>query len=96
MVIEILPEADADIDAALAWYAEKNLALAIRLAREIKHASARAAERPFAWTQIEPGIRRVLLTGFPYGVIYRVMGERIVVMAVTHQHREPGHWRGRG
>ncbi|KIG14960.1 hypothetical protein DB30_06149 [Enhygromyxa salina] len=53
-------------------------------------------ENPRAWTEIEPGIHRALLRKFPYAVIYRVRADVVQVATVTHQHREPGHWRGRG
>jgi toxin ParE1/3/4 len=55
----------------------------------------RILENPHAWTLISPGIRRVLLRGFPYCVIYRVEPDRLLIIAVTHQHRDPKHWRTR-
>lgn len=36
------------------------------------------------------------LRQFPYTLVYRVQGERLTVMAVAHQSREPGYWLGRG
>ena len=35
------------------------------------------------------------LKRFPYTLVYRVQGETIAVIAVAHQSREPGYWRGR-
>lgn len=95
MRLELLPEADADIDGALAWYFEEDPELAARFAIEIERVFDRIVENPAAWTTLEPGIRRALLHGFPYAVIYRVEPERLLIVTVTHQHRDPGHWRGR-
>jgi plasmid stabilization system protein ParE len=33
--------------------------------------------------------RKVPADGFPYSVRHRVRGDRLVVMAVLHQHRHP-------
>jgi plasmid stabilization system protein ParE len=95
MRLELLPEADADIDDAIAWYFEEDPELAARFAVEIVRVFDLILENPLAWTALEPNIRRALLHGFPYSVIYRVEPERLLVITVTHQHREPTHWRGR-
>lgn len=42
-----------------------------------------------------PGVRTWPLKDFPYTLVYRVKGKAIVVIAVAHQSREPGYWRGR-
>jgi len=39
--------------------------------------------------QIEPEIRRLLLTRFPYSLIYGIDEDTIVVIAAAHQHRHP-------
>jgi hypothetical protein len=53
-------------------------------------------ERPRAWTEIEPGVRRVVLRRFPYALIYAIKPQEILVLAVAHHSREPGYWHGRG
>ena len=47
-----------------------------------------------AWynDQIEPEIRRCLIARFPYGLIYGIDGDTIVVVAVAHLHRRPRYW----
>ena len=39
--------------------------------------------------------RRVLMQRFPFSVYYEVANDRIRVVAVAHQRRMPGYWRGR-
>ena len=41
------------------------------------------------------GVRRCLLARFPYGLIYGIDQETIVVVAVAHLHREPRYLVGR-
>lgn len=53
-------------------------------------------ERPLAWqVEIEP-VRRFIFDRFPYKMLYIVRAERIVVIAVAHQHRQPDYWVDRG
>lgn len=39
--------------------------------------------------------RRVLMQRFPFAVYYEVANDRIRVVAVAHQRRMPGYWKGR-
>jgi plasmid stabilization system protein ParE len=56
----------------------------------------RAVEAPEQGPELEAGVRRLLVEGFSYGVLYVVEPERVLVLAVMHLRRRPGHWRGRG
>ena len=59
---------------------------------ELDRAVRRALAFPMSCPEIEPGVRRCLLARFPYGLIYGVDRETIVVVAVAHLHREPRYW----
>jgi plasmid stabilization system protein ParE len=39
--------------------------------------------------------RKVPAGGFPYAVRYRILGDRLLVMAVLHQNRHPNFGDGR-
>jgi toxin ParE1/3/4 len=41
-------------------------------------------------------IRRVVLSRFPYELLYSVEADYIYVIAVAHQHRLLQYWLGRG
>ncbi|AUX43028.1 uncharacterized protein SOCE26_044680 [Sorangium cellulosum] len=56
----------------------------------------RIAEAPEQGPELEPGVRRLTLQRFPYGLLYVVEPDRILVLAVMHLRRRPGYWRGRG
>lgn len=95
MQLELSREAVAEIDEATDWYFEQAVELGIRFALEIERVMELIVANPSAWTPIEPGVRRALAQGFPYAVIYRIVGDRVQVIAVTHQRRNPKYWRGR-
>jgi plasmid stabilization system protein ParE len=58
------------------------------------------ALRPLSFAKLEtlPGdqpYRRALLTTFRYAVIFEIIEDGIVVLAVVHASREPNYWLGR-
>ncbi len=40
-------------------------------------------------------IRRLVLRRFPYKLLYTVQADHVFVVAVAHQHRNPGYWTDR-
>jgi hypothetical protein len=52
-------------------------------------------ERPLAWTEIDPGVRRAVLRRFPYSLIYAVEPDEVLILAVSHHRRPrtPKSWR---
>ncbi len=89
------PAAAEEFAAAVDWYEARQPGLGIDFAVEVRAAIGRAVAMPNAWTELEPGIRRVLTQGFPYGVLYSVSGRDIWVLTVMHLVREPGYWKSR-
>jgi plasmid stabilization system protein ParE len=58
------PEAEAELNAAIDWYEERQPGLGLDLAAEVQAAIERAMQLPEAWSELAPGIRRVLRIGF--------------------------------
>lgn len=52
-------------------------------------------ENPKACARIHKDIRRRNLDRFPYALIFKLISERIFVIACTHARRDPGHWKSR-
>ena len=65
-------------------------------ASELDTAIDRIAEAPSRWPEYLEGTRRYVMRRFPYLVVYRVMLDRVQVVAIAHGHRRPGYWRSRG
>jgi plasmid stabilization system protein ParE len=93
--VRLLAPAAAELDEARAWYAAQAPGLDRRFIHELISAGKRIVERPHAWPVLGDGVRRFRLGRFPYGLIYVVKGDEIVVLAVAHLHRKPNYWRGR-
>lgn len=44
---------------------------------------------------IESEVRRWPIQGFPHGVLYRIDGQRVLILAVFHPRRDPADWKRR-
>jgi plasmid stabilization system protein ParE len=93
--IRITPEARADIAEAKAWYERQHRGLGEELVLCVEEALDRIARLPEGYREVVPGVRRVIVKRFPYGVFYRVEPQRIVVMPLYHAKRDPRGWRKR-
>ena len=95
MNVRFLSLARHEVDDAVLWYEERAEGLSREFLDELDRVVRLVRAHPLIATQIEPEIRRFLLTRFPYSLIYGIDRETIVVIAVAHQHREPGYWADR-
>lgn len=78
---------------AVRHYEDAEPGLGGRLAEAVEEAILRALAFPLAGTAMSLGVRRVLVRGFPYAVVYRPVEDGILVYAVAHLARAPGYWR---
>jgi len=89
------PEARAELLRAIAYYDDLAAGLGIDFAAEVHDVVQRIVDLPNAWPEIKRGIRRCMVRRFPFGIVYAVRSEEIVVLAVMHLHRRPGYWENR-
>jgi toxin ParE1/3/4 len=89
------PDALEEYDEAARWYAEREPALALRFIEAVEDAMRRILEAPTRWRVIEEDVRRCLTRVFPYGVLYTIEPDFVLIVAVMHCSREPGCWKPR-
>lgn len=92
MNVRFLAPAQRELDDAVSWYNRQAAGLGQEFLDELDRAVRRAVTYPVAYPEIEPGIRRCQLARFPYGLIYGVDDETLVIVAVAHLHRRPRYW----
>jgi toxin ParE1/3/4 len=90
--IRLHDEAQSEFFEAVEWYSERSLTAAEQFIAEFRAAGDRACETPELYGEIMDDIRLVRLHRYPWGLVYRIEGEQIHVLAVMHLHREPGYW----
>lgn len=89
------PEARIEFIEAIAFYESCRMGLGLRFSREVHATINRITLRPAAWPQISQSTRRCISRRFPYGLIYEVQDDTILIIAVSHLNREPGYWKKR-
>lgn len=93
--IIVRPRAQADIDGALAWYAQRGADLSQRLLDELDVVFERISENPGQFPVVTDPVQRALVRKFPYSVYFVVSGEFAAIIAVIHQSRLPIDWKPR-
>lgn len=95
MEYEFLPQAEVEMEEAAEYYDQQQEGLGDRFLGEVRRTVERIQVFPNAWPKLSRRSRRCRLNRFPYGVVYMVRGDKIVITAVMHLHRRPGYWRHR-
>lgn len=95
MKVRFLSSARSELREAVRWYNGKRSGLGREFNDEVKKATERIAQFPDAWPPISQSARRFLLNRFPYGVIYLVEDNTIVIVAIMHLRRNPVVWQKR-
>ncbi len=95
MKIEFLEEAQSELDEAIEYYNNEENDLGDDFLQEVLNSLDRIARFPEAWHLLSKNTRRCQTRRFPYGVIYAVTGNSVLVISVSHLHRKPNHWRNR-
>ena len=81
--------AKQDIREARSWYRKISPILANDFLVELNRAVTLIREHPLAFQVVHRTFRRVLLHRFPYGLFYHADEQRIVIVAVLNQARDP-------
>ena len=95
MRVNFHPEAHAEMIAQAQYYDAKSEGLGSDFLAAVEETSQRIDQFPLAGPIDRGSIRKRLVSGFPFTILYEVQPDRVFVAAVMHQHRRPGYWRKR-
>ena len=95
MKVYFLPPAVLELEDACKWYELQKPELGREFLDEIEAAIRRIVSWPKSAGRIGEGLHRCLLRRFPYGLIYGIDIDKVVIVAVAHLHRKPFYWTGR-
>ena len=87
--VVIRPEAEQDLVDVQNWYESERRGLGIEFRHSVGEAICSIAEFPLAAPLMFAGIRRRLLSRFPYGLFYKAEAQRVVILACVHAVRDP-------
>jgi len=94
MRLRVLPEAEAELAAAVEWYEDRRVGLGVDLVALIDQALERITESPDTFPVWKSGYpyRKLVLRRFPYIVFFTVDNVEITIVAFAHGKRRPGYW----
>jgi plasmid stabilization system protein ParE len=95
MNVDFLKPAEAEFLEAVAYYNQQSEGLGYEFAAEVKRTIERIIGFPDAWPKLSERTRRCRTNRFPYGIIYQMRGDTLLIVAVMHLRRHPDSWRSR-
>ena len=95
MNLIFLEEAFAEMVESARFYEEKSEGLGADFLTAVQATTDRILQSPGAASLQQANIRKRLVPGFPFSILYESHEDRILVAAVMHQRRRPGYWRKR-
>ena len=93
MKVDFLSIAEIELNDAIDYYNEQSEGLGFELAYEVQKTIERIIHFPEAWFKLSKRTRRCRCKRFPYGVIYQIRQDFILIVAIMHLHRNPGYWK---
>ena len=95
MRIRVLSCAEREFVEAVDHYNSERPGLGYEFADEVSAALERIRSFPDAWPPFSKRTRRCLVSRFPYGILYQVRTDSILVTAIMHLKRDPSAWKRR-
>lgn len=87
--------ARGDFDEAFDWYERQRPGLGVAFAERVQAVFDAISAMPELYAPVYRDVRKALVKPYPYSVIYRIRGNRVVVLAVFHSKRAPNIWKSR-
>ena len=95
MAYDFHPDAKRELKDAVAYYDNISRELGDAFIEEVEQTLDRIQKFPEAWPQLSKNTRRCRTLSFPYGIVYQIKNQRILVVAVMHLQRKPNYWSDR-
>ncbi|MFA3783780.1 type II toxin-antitoxin system RelE/ParE family toxin [Melioribacteraceae bacterium 4301-Me] len=92
MKIEFLQPAYVEFQEAVDYYNMQNESLGNKFIVEVERTLSIIQKYPDAFPQYTKHSKKAVVIAFPYNIIYSIHKEKIIVIAVAHQHRKPNYW----
>lgn len=88
-------DADAEMNEAARYYEERAPGLGLSFIEAVERSVDQIIANSEAYQLVGEDIRRKIMRGFPYSLLYAIERDRIRIMAVAHMKRRPGYWQYR-
>lgn len=80
-----------EVAEACDWYDDRREGLGNEFFQELERVLAVISLHPTFFSPHTRGRRKAQMKRFPYGIYYRILEDRVSVLAVCHHKRDPNH-----
>ena len=94
-VVVLRPDARAEFDDGVDYINARPPGRGAALAHAVRATLARIAANPQLGTEVQPGVRRLMVPKTKYCVIYLYDDDTVDVVSVFHTSRDPADWQRR-
>ena len=91
----LLADAKDDLDEAYNWYESNEIGLGDRFLNYIQDGLSLIRQHPETFPVCASNFRRALISKFPFEIIYKNEGNRIVIYSVFNCSQNPQKWKSR-
>jgi hypothetical protein len=88
-------EASEELVDASNWYGRRSAVAETAFLHEVDVSIAAILDAPQRWPLYVDGTCRYVFRRFPFSVVYYVEDGIVLIVALAHDKRRPGYWRGR-
>ena len=92
MQIEFIEPASLELDDAIEYYELQFQGLGKKFFEEILETTELISQFPDLFTRNSEHTRRAVLRKFPFSIIYTLFNDKIYIIAIAHQNRQPEYW----
>lgn len=97
MKVRLHDDAVVEAEEAARWYSQQQRGLGKEFAQELKRCLKMLRANPARLPVLETAprkveVRRILMTRFPYKIIFEIIQNEVIVLAVAHGSRRPNYW----
>lgn len=89
------PEAEVDFLDAVTYYEGNFKGLGTDFINSVETTLQSISHQPESFPIVYKNVRRSLIKKFPFGILYIVGENKIIVLAVFHFSRDPKNWKRR-
>lgn len=93
--IIVLKAALTDLDDAVEWYSKIQPELGKDLVLKFNEALTEIEQKPLLSQNLNENFRKINLKRFPYKLVFKIIEQEIIIIAVAHHKRKSGYWKKR-
>ncbi|MDP2324830.1 MAG: type II toxin-antitoxin system RelE/ParE family toxin [Gammaproteobacteria bacterium] len=87
------PAAEVEYLEQIAWFEQQQAGLGRRFVTAVESAITRACRSPTQYrVEHAPDMRRTVVRGFPFAILFRELDGTIEILAISHYRRRPRYW----